>query len=63
MDIGLTVLAWFPVLHRSHLIDYPVVLTLAPNIGLAIGAIAVRGLGWGLLRMALTVRVAYLTQS
>jgi hypothetical protein len=57
LDAGLTLLAWWLVLERSHLSvgDYPSILRLAPDIGLAIGLIAVFGLGWGLVRTALTV--------
>lgn len=59
LDIGLPLLAWWLVLDRSHLSvgDYPAILRLAPDIGLAIGLIAVFGLGWGLVRTALTLRV------
>ncbi|MDP9468525.1 MAG: beta-lactamase family protein [Chloroflexota bacterium] len=59
LDVGLTVLAWWLVLTRSNLGpgDYPAILRLAPDIGLAIGLIAVFGLVWGLVRTALTLRV------
>jgi hypothetical protein len=59
LDVGVTVLAWWLVLSRSSLTvgDYPSILHLAPDIGLAIGLIAVFGLGWGLIRTALTVRL------
>ena len=59
LDVGLTLLAWWLVLDRSHLsiADYPSILHQAPDIGLAIGLIAVFGLGWGLLRTVLTLRV------
>jgi CubicO group peptidase (beta-lactamase class C family) len=58
LDLGLVVLAWWLVLDRAHLGvgDYPAILHLAPDIGLAIGAIAILGLGWGLVRTALTLR-------
>ena len=59
LDVGLTVLAWWLVLERSHLAvgDYPAILRLAPDIGLAIGLIALFGIGWGLVRTALTIRL------
>ncbi|HYN64239.1 MAG TPA: hypothetical protein VES36_06505 [Candidatus Limnocylindrales bacterium] len=57
--MGLTVLAWWLVLTRSILGvgDYPAILHLAPDVGLAIGLIVVFGLVWGLVRTALTLRV------
>lgn len=57
LDVGLTLLAWWLVLDRSHLAvgDYPSILHQAPDIGLAIGLIAIFGLGWGVVRTALTV--------
>ncbi|MBA3687239.1 MAG: beta-lactamase family protein [Chloroflexi bacterium] len=59
LDLGLTVVAWWLVLDRAGLGvgDYPAILHLAPDVGLAIGLIAVLGLGWGLVRTALTLRV------
>lgn len=59
LDVGLTLLAWWLVLERSHLSvgDYPAILRLAPDVGLALGLIAVFGLGWGIVRTALTLRV------
>jgi CubicO group peptidase (beta-lactamase class C family) len=59
LDIGLTLLAWWIVLDRAHLGvgDYPVIVHLAPDVGLAIGLIAVFGLVWGLVRTALTLRM------
>lgn len=59
LDVGLTVLAWWLVLDRAGLSigDYPAIVHLAPDVGLAIGLIAVLGLGWGLVRTALTLRV------
>ncbi len=59
LDVGLTGLAWWLVLDRSHLGvgDYPAILHLAPDVGLAIGLIAMFGLVWGLVRTALTLRV------
>jgi hypothetical protein len=59
LDVGVTLLAWWLVLARSSLTvgDYPSIVRLAPDIGLAIGMIAALGLGWGLIRTALTVRL------
>lgn len=59
LDIGLTVVAWWLVLSRSNLGlgDFPVILHQVPDIALAIGLIAAFGLGWGLVRTALTVPV------
>lgn len=59
LDLGLTVLAWWLVLDRAGLGigDYPTILHQVPDVGLAIGLIAVLGLGWGLVRTALTLRV------
>ena len=59
LDLGLTVLAWWIVLGRAGLSvgDYPTILHQVPDVGLAIGLIAVLGLGWGLVRTALTLRV------
>jgi CubicO group peptidase (beta-lactamase class C family) len=59
LDVGVTLLAWWLVLERTHLSvgDYPSILRLAPDAGLAIGLIAVFGLGWGLIRTALTLGV------
>jgi CubicO group peptidase (beta-lactamase class C family) len=59
LDLGLTVLAWWLVLDRADLGvgEYPAILHQAPDIGLAIGLIAVLGLGWGLVRTGLTLAV------
>jgi CubicO group peptidase (beta-lactamase class C family) len=59
LDIGLTVVAWWLVLDRAGLpiVDYPVIVHLAPDVGLAIGLIALFGLIWGLIRTGLTLRV------
>jgi hypothetical protein len=59
LDIGLTGVAWWLVLDRSHLglADYPAIVHLAPDAGLAIGLIALFGIGWGLVRTAMTVRL------
>jgi hypothetical protein len=60
LDLFVTVLAWWLILDRSrHLTvgDYPALLHLAPDVAIAIGLIALLGLGWGLIRTALTLRV------
>lgn len=59
LDVGITVVAWWLVFdRRPHfaIADYPALFHGAPDVGLAIGLIAVFGLGWGVLRTALTIR-------
>jgi CubicO group peptidase (beta-lactamase class C family) len=55
VDLGVTALAWWFVLDRSPTKDIALILSLAPDIGLSLIVIAVLGVGWGLLRTALTL--------
>jgi CubicO group peptidase (beta-lactamase class C family) len=55
VDLGVTALAWWFVLDRSPAKDIPVIVRFAPDIALSLAAIAVLGIGWGLLRTALTL--------
>ena len=59
LDVGVTLLAWWLVLDRSHLTvsDYSTILHQVPDVALAIGLIALFGLGWGLVRTVLTIRL------
>jgi CubicO group peptidase (beta-lactamase class C family) len=59
MDIGLTALLWWLTLDTAGftLADYPVLVHHSPDIGLLLALVAMLGLGWGLLRTALTLRV------
>jgi hypothetical protein len=59
MDIGLTALLWWLALDTAGftLADYPVLVHHSPDIGLLLALVAMLGLGWGLLRTALTLRV------
>lgn len=60
LDVGLTLLAWWLVFdRRPHFAigDYPALLHSVPDVGIAIGLIAIFGLGWGLVRTALTLQV------
>jgi CubicO group peptidase (beta-lactamase class C family) len=59
LDVGVTALAWWLVLDTARLTlpEFPVIVHEAPDVGLALAAIAVLGLGWGLARTALTIRV------
>jgi CubicO group peptidase (beta-lactamase class C family) len=56
VDLGVTAFAWWLVLSRSPTRDIPVILRLAPDVGLSLVLIALLGVGWGLLRTALTVQ-------
>jgi hypothetical protein len=59
VDVGVTALAWWLVLDTARLTlpEFPVIVHEAPDIGLALVLIAVLGVGWGLVRTALTLRV------
>ncbi len=59
LDVALTALAWLLVLDRSAfgIGDFPAIFHAVPDIGLALILIAVFGVGWGLVRTVLTVRV------
>jgi CubicO group peptidase (beta-lactamase class C family) len=56
VDLGVTAFAWWLVLSRSPTGEIPVILRFAPDIGLSLVVIALLGVGWGLLRTALTLR-------
>jgi CubicO group peptidase (beta-lactamase class C family) len=59
LDVGATAFFWWLVLDTVGigLADYPIIVHEAPDAGLALALIGVLGLGWGLLRTALTLRV------
>jgi CubicO group peptidase (beta-lactamase class C family) len=57
LDLGVTVAAWWLVLDRARLglTDIGVIVQLAPDVGLALILIALLGVGWGIVRTALTL--------
>jgi len=57
VDLGVTAFAWWLILDRSPAKDVALIVRLAPDVGLSLAAVAVLGVGWGLLRTALTLRV------
>jgi CubicO group peptidase (beta-lactamase class C family) len=59
VDVGVTALIWWLALDTAGLTlsDYRVLVHHSPDVGLAMALIALLGLGWGLLRTALTLRV------
>ncbi len=56
VDLGVTAFAWWFVFDRSPAKDIALIVRLAPDIGLSLVVIAILGVGWGLLRTALTLR-------
>jgi hypothetical protein len=59
LDVGVTALAWWLVLDTARLTlpEFPVIVHEAPDIALTLVLIAVLGVGWGLVRTVLTIRV------
>ena len=59
VDLGVTALLWLLALDTARLTlsDYPVLAYHSPDIGVALALIALLGLGWGLVRTVLTLRV------
>ena len=58
VDLGVTAFFWWLVLSTAGftLAGYPILVHEAPDIALALAAIAVLGIGWGLVRTAMTLR-------
>jgi hypothetical protein len=58
VDLGVTALSWWLVLStaRFTLADYPILIHEAPDIALALAVVALLGIGWGLVRTAMTLR-------
>jgi hypothetical protein len=56
VDLGVTAFAWWLVLSHSPTGEFPVILRFAPDIGLSLVVIAILGIGWGLLRTAVTLQ-------
>jgi CubicO group peptidase (beta-lactamase class C family) len=59
VDLGVTAFFWWLVLSTANfaLADYPIIVHEAPDVGLALAVIAVLGIGWGLIRTLITLRV------
>jgi CubicO group peptidase (beta-lactamase class C family) len=57
VDVGVTIAAWWLVLARAELgpTEIGVILQLGPDVGLALVLIALLGIGWGIVRTALTL--------
>lgn len=57
LDLGVTAAAWWLVLDRARLglTDIGVIVSQVPDVGLAMILIALLGIGWGIVRTALTV--------
>jgi hypothetical protein len=53
------VVFWLLLMDSAQIypVDYFRLVVLAPDIGLAIGAITLLGIGWGILRTILTLRI------
>jgi len=59
LDLGVTVFFWWLVLSTAGftLAEYPEIVHEGPDIGFAMALIALLGVGWGMARTALTLRV------
>jgi len=58
LDVAVPVVFWLLLIDSAEIypVDYLRLVVLAPDIGLAIGLITALGIGWGLVRTALTIR-------
>ena len=59
LDVAVPVAFWSLLIDSAQVypVDYLRLVALAPDIGLAIGLITVLGIGWGVVRTLLTIRV------
>ena len=58
LDVAVPVVFWLLLIDSAQIypVDYFRLVVLAPDIGLAIGAITLLGIGWGIVRTILTLR-------
>jgi CubicO group peptidase (beta-lactamase class C family) len=58
LDLAVPVAFWLLLIDAAQIypVDYLRLIALAPDIGLAIGAITLLGIGWGIVRTILTLR-------
>ncbi len=59
LDVAVPVVFWLLLIDSAQIypVDYFRLVVLAPDIGLAIGAITLLGIGWGIVRTILTLRI------
>jgi hypothetical protein len=59
LDVAVPVVWWALLIDAAQIypVDYGRLLVLSPDIGIAIGAITLLGIGWGVVRTILTLRV------
>jgi CubicO group peptidase (beta-lactamase class C family) len=57
LDVGVTVAIWWLLADRAAGVPFEVVMRYAPDIALLIIVITILGIGWGVLRTFLSIRV------